>query len=235
MLKRAWRASLRASRSTSSKQIDSPPSRRTQRTTSGSGCELPLTPALMQCPASIGNEHGQPGFRGAFGDQQPCLPATADQFSGDAELPISPPFQISDPLLLPSRQSHQLHPGQQVYGQPGQQHPCLVRSEIPIRQLIQARMLQRLDAVLAPPARPMLAAQLRNHVIRRIRQKRGEPVLVNIKQRGFASESKVRPGHRLSYWEGSLSGSARRWRLPPRHPVVACPAGQRVVPSNSSR
>ncbi len=88
---------------------------------------------------------------------------------------------------MPGRQHHQLHPRQQVHRQPGQQRPGLVRGKRPVRQLAQPGMLQRLNAVLAAPPSTVPAIKFGNVVVRRVRQKRGDPVPIRVEETGLRS------------------------------------------------
>lgn len=102
---------------------------------------------------------------------------------------------------MPGRQHHQLHPRQQVHRQPGQQRPGLVRGKRPVRQLAQPGMLQRLNAVLATPPSTVPAIKFGIVVVRRVRQKRGDPVPIRVEETGLRSRvqrlgAHVNPGVR---------------------------------------
>ena len=60
-----------------------------------SGGQLPLPSPLLQLLAGITHQREQPNLRGRFWDQQPCLPAAADQFPRHTKQPVTPPFQVS--------------------------------------------------------------------------------------------------------------------------------------------
>lgn len=79
--------------------------------------------------AAPSNKRGdQLRFGRGFGDQQPFLPGTADDLSGDREQPVAPPLQVLDSGNMACGKDGELHPRHAVdreHGQVGLELVCI--------------------------------------------------------------------------------------------------------------